>query len=72
MQEGFIHQNLPKKLVNESKIFVFTNNSDLDKEKATLAIKAELKAEKDKIVKVWECYWSCFGGECHLWNWWKW
>ena len=55
-----------KKLVNEYKIVVLTNNSDLDKEKATLAIKVELKAEKDKIVKVQECYWSCFGGESHL------
>ena len=36
-----------KKLVNESNIFGFINNSDLNKKIAILATKAELKAGQD-------------------------
>ena len=41
-----------KELVNKSDIYKFINNSDLDKKIDTFAAKAELKAEKDKIVKL--------------------
>ena len=41
-----------KELVKKSDISGFINNSDLDNKIATLATKAELKAEQDKIVKV--------------------
>ena len=41
-----------KELVNKSDISGFIDNSNLDKKKVTLATKAELKTEKDKIVKL--------------------
>ena len=41
-----------KKLVNESYITGFINSSDLDQKITTLKTKAELKAERDKIVKL--------------------
>ena len=41
-----------KELVNKSDIYKFINNSDLDKKIDTFATKTELKAEKDKIVKL--------------------
>ena len=41
-----------KELVNKTEIYKFINNSDLDKKYKTLATKAELKAEQDKIVKL--------------------
>ena len=41
-----------KKLVNEPDISRFINNSDLANEIKSLATKAELKADKDKIVKL--------------------
>ena len=41
-----------KELVDKSDIAEFINNSDLDKKVATLATKAELKAEQDKIKKL--------------------
>ena len=41
-----------KELVDKSDIAGFINNSDLDKKVATLATKAELKAEQDKIIKL--------------------
>ena len=37
-------------MVNESNISWFIDNSDLDNKIVTLAKKAELKAEQDKIV----------------------
>ena len=41
-----------KKSVNESDISRFINNSDLENEIKPLATKAELKIEKDKILKL--------------------
>ena len=41
-----------KKLVNECHIFGFINDSDLDEKIKTLATKAELKAEQDKIATL--------------------
>ena len=42
-----------KELVNKFDIAGFINNAELDKKKvATLATKAELKAEQDKIIKL--------------------
>ena len=41
-----------KNLVKKSDISLFIGNSDLDKRIATLATKAELKVEQDKIVKL--------------------
>ena len=41
-----------KELVNKSDISGFIDNSNLDKKIAALTTKAELKAEKDKIVKL--------------------
>ena len=44
-------QRQKKNIVNESNIFGLIDNSDLEKMIPTLAIKAELKAEQDKLVK---------------------
>ena len=41
-----------KELVNKSDISGFIDNSNLDKKIAALTTKAELKAEKDKIVEL--------------------
>ena len=41
-----------KELVNKSDISGFIDNSNLDKKIAALTRKAELKAEKDKIVEL--------------------
>ena len=41
-----------KELVDKSPISGFINNDDLDKKVATLATKAELKAEQEKIAKL--------------------
>ena len=41
-----------KELVNKSNIFRFINDSDLNKKIETLATKAELNAEQDKLVKL--------------------
>ena len=55
-----------KGLVGKSDIFEFIGNSDLDKKLATLAAKAELKGEQDKIEKPKTFYSSCFRGKSHL------
>ena len=39
-------------MVDKSAIAGFINNADLNKKVATLATKAELKADQDKIVKL--------------------
>ena len=39
-------------LVNKSDIFVLIDSSDLDKEIESSAVKAELKAKQNKIVKL--------------------
>ena len=41
-----------KELLNKSDISGFIDNSNLDKKIAALTTKAELKAEKDKIVEL--------------------
>ena len=41
-----------KNLVDKSAIAGFINNADLDKKVTTLATKAELKAEQNKILKL--------------------
>ena len=41
-----------KNLFDKSAISGFINNTDLDKNVATLARKSELKAEQDKIIKL--------------------
>ena len=41
-----------KELLNKSDISGFIDNTNLDKKIAALTTKAELKAEKDKIVKL--------------------
>ena len=41
-----------KELVDKSDIYKFIINSDLDKKIETLATKAELKAQQNKIVKL--------------------
>ena len=41
-----------KELVNKSNISRFINDSDLNKKIETLATKAELNAEQDKLVKL--------------------
>ena len=53
----FTNENLDlkikqKELVDKSDIAGFINIDDLDKDVATLATKAELKAEKDQITKL--------------------
>ena len=56
-QNKFISQTLDAKikqnqLVDKSAIAGFINNAGLNKKVATLATKAELKAEQDKIIKL--------------------
>ena len=55
-----------KELVDESAITGFINNSDWNKEVATLATKAELKAEEDKIVKLQAFYSNYFCSKSHF------
>ena len=55
-----------KELVKKSDISGFINNSDLDNKIATLATKAELKSEQDKIVKVRVFDSSYFCGKSHF------
>ena len=49
-----------KELIDKSSISNLVKNSNLNTKLATLAIKAELKAEQDKIVKLEAFYSSCF------------
>ena len=54
-------------LVDKSAICGFINNADLDKKKvATLATKAELKAEQDKITNIQALDSSYFRGKSHF------
>ena len=54
MQQIYVANNIKSKnLTDKSAIAGYINNSDLVKKKvATLATKAELKTEQDKIIKV--------------------
>ena len=54
-----------KSLVDKS-ISEFINNSDLDRKLATLATKAELKDEQDKIIKFQAFDSSYFRGKSHF------
>ena len=54
-------------LVNKSPVPGFINNADLDKKKlATLAIKAKLKAENEKILQLQASHLSYFQNESHF------
>ena len=53
-------------MVDESNISIFIDNSDLDKQIATLATKAELKAEQDKITNFQAFDLSYFRGKIHF------
>ena len=55
-----------KELVTKSYISGFIDNSDLNRKTATLASKAELKAEKDKKVKRQAFYSSYFRGNSYF------
>lgn len=44
----------------------FIGNSNLDKKIAKLTTKPELKAEKDKTVKIQAFYFSYFCGKSHF------
>ena len=55
-----------KELVSKSEIAGFINNADLDKKVGTLATKAELKAEQDKITKLKAFDSSYFCGKSHF------
>ena len=55
-----------KILVDKSAISEFINNSDLDRKLATLATKAELKDEQDKIIKFQAFNSSYFRGKSHF------
>ena len=57
-----------KKLVNESDISGFIDNSDLNKTIKKLATKAELKAEQDKIAKRQIYDSSIFIGQSYVFN----
>ena len=54
-----------KELVDKSAIAGFISNAELDRKVATLATKAELKAEQDKIIKLQAFNSSYFQGENH-------
>ena len=55
-----------KGLVDKSDISGFIDSSGLDKKLATLATKADLKAEQDKIVKLQVFDSSYFCGKIHF------
>ena len=55
-----------KTLVDKSAISGFINNADLDKRVATLAMKAELNANHDKIIKLQVLDSSYFRGQSHF------
>ena len=55
-----------KGLVDKSDISEFIGNSALDKKIVTLATKAELKSEQDKIVKLEELDSGYFCGNTHF------
>ena len=55
-----------KTLVDKSTISGFINNADLDKRVATLAMKAELNANHDKIIKLQVLDSSYFRGKSHF------
>ena len=55
-----------KGLVDKSDISGFIDSSGLDKKLATLATKADLKAEQDKIVKRQAFALSYFRGKRHF------
>ena len=55
-----------KQLADKSDIAGFINNSDLNKKVATLATKAELKAEQEKIIKLQAFDSSYFRGKSYL------
>ena len=50
-------------MVNQSYIYNLVKHSDLNTKLATLAIKVELKAEQDKIVKLQTYDYSYFFGK---------
>ena len=56
------------KLVHEPDVFGFINNSHLNKNIKTLAAKAELKAEQDKIEKLQIYHSSLFTGQSYFIN----
>ena len=49
---GILDSKTKKSLVDKLAISGFINNADLNKKLATLATKAELEPEPDKIVKL--------------------
>ena len=53
-------------MVRKSDIADLVKNAELDKNVATLATKAELKAEQDKIIKRQAFDSSYFGGKNHF------
>ena len=53
-------------LVNKSPVAGFINNADLDKKLATLPVKAKLKAENEKILKLQASHLSYFQNESHF------
>ena len=55
-----------KELVDKSAITKFTNNGDLNKKVATLAIKAELRAEQDKLINLQALDSSYFPGKSNF------
>ena len=55
-----------KQLFNESNIFRFINNFDLEKKIATLATNEKLKAKQEKILKLQGFDSSCFRSKSHF------
>ena len=53
-------------MVDKSAVAGFINHAELDKKLATLATKAELKAEQDKISKLQAFDLSYFLGKGHF------
>ena len=61
------HEKIKEKgLVDKSNISGFIKDLDLDKKIATLATKAELKSEQDKIAKLEAFVSSYFHGKSHF------
>ena len=59
-----------KELIDKSNISNLIKNSDFNRKLKTLATKAELKVEQEKIVKMQTYDWSYLLGKKIFWWWW--
>ena len=65
-KNDIINAKIKQKKLSKSDTFKFVNNSDLDNEVASLAIKVELKAQQDKIGRLQAFDSSLFIGQSYF------